>query len=324
MSGYSEEFIYGWEDFDFWLSLIERGARVWRIPETLFYYRVRTSGMASRMSREHYVYSFQKLFQRHEELYAENIGALLYRVLAGSPLGEHESLTEEAQVYVSRHGQFLEERSLHARYRRGVWATLAFPLAPQEALAGQPLRFDPAQRSGMAEIASIGLRNRETDEVVWECSGPALLANSEVGGTALIVPSDESLTIVSVGDDPIVVFRHPQELHFAGDLILEVRMRFTTDQLGLIAVRGQLHQQQEELQAAQGEVHALERQVVTGREQVDALSRSLVQERAAMSSVLSSRSWRFTAPARAAAERAGSLLDYVRRIRFRRRSPGAD
>ncbi len=34
--GYNPEMTHGWEDFDFWLSLIESGAQVVQIPETLF------------------------------------------------------------------------------------------------------------------------------------------------------------------------------------------------------------------------------------------------------------------------------------------------
>ena len=34
--GYDPGMIYGWEDYDFWLSLIEKGRGVYQIPEQLF------------------------------------------------------------------------------------------------------------------------------------------------------------------------------------------------------------------------------------------------------------------------------------------------
>lgn len=39
VGGYKKEMELGCEDWDFWLSIIETGAKVYQIPEVLFYYR---------------------------------------------------------------------------------------------------------------------------------------------------------------------------------------------------------------------------------------------------------------------------------------------
>ena len=39
--GYDESMRSGFEDWDFWLSMLELGGKVYRIPEKLFYYRLR-------------------------------------------------------------------------------------------------------------------------------------------------------------------------------------------------------------------------------------------------------------------------------------------
>ncbi len=79
VGGYSDEFRGGWEDYDFWLSLIERGCRVERLPEVLFHYRQAAGSMARGMSDEYRSAAFGRLFARHRKLYADSMGGLLNR-----------------------------------------------------------------------------------------------------------------------------------------------------------------------------------------------------------------------------------------------------
>lgn len=74
--GYRPAMKFGWEDWDFWLSLVERGRGVHRLPETLFFYRVKDESMAQDMiaSRERRTYSRGELVRAHIGLYAENVG----------------------------------------------------------------------------------------------------------------------------------------------------------------------------------------------------------------------------------------------------------
>lgn len=71
--GYKPSMIYGWEDYDFWLSIIESGREVYRIPEHLFYYRRRRDSMAEKMSSEHLYYSYKQIVKNHKNLYVNNI-----------------------------------------------------------------------------------------------------------------------------------------------------------------------------------------------------------------------------------------------------------
>lgn len=85
-AGYNPNLIYGWEDFDFWLSLIERGDRkVVRIPELLFFYRWRADSMCRRMQSRHWAYSYARILLNHPRLYARHARVLpryLWRTLA--------------------------------------------------------------------------------------------------------------------------------------------------------------------------------------------------------------------------------------------------
>jgi glycosyltransferase involved in cell wall biosynthesis len=77
VNGYNPNMIYGWEDYDFWLSLIQLGREVVRIPETLFFYRKRSDSMIRTMSRDHMLYSYGQLFKNHPQLYSGNMALLL-------------------------------------------------------------------------------------------------------------------------------------------------------------------------------------------------------------------------------------------------------
>ncbi len=80
VGGYSEKMVYGWEDWDFWISLSELNKQVVKIPEPLFFYRVRSN------SRDHSLRFYQKfilmivLVLRHKRLYLSNLDLLAKRV----------------------------------------------------------------------------------------------------------------------------------------------------------------------------------------------------------------------------------------------------
>jgi glycosyltransferase involved in cell wall biosynthesis len=75
--GYNSNMIYLWEDHDFWLSIIELGREVVRIPETLFFYRQRAGSRNRAVSRQREIASYVQMFRNHSALYTEHIDALI-------------------------------------------------------------------------------------------------------------------------------------------------------------------------------------------------------------------------------------------------------
>jgi hypothetical protein len=74
VGGYSGDLVYGLEDWDFWLSLIETGREVVKIPERLVYYRTYYKKNESRSgkrkgSRIKMMESLVLIFNRHKKLY---------------------------------------------------------------------------------------------------------------------------------------------------------------------------------------------------------------------------------------------------------------
>ena len=69
-NGYNSNMIYGLEDWDFWLSLIEKEVEVYKIPETLFYYRIRNNSMVREMDFDKKKYLQNIIVRNHPILYA--------------------------------------------------------------------------------------------------------------------------------------------------------------------------------------------------------------------------------------------------------------
>jgi glycosyltransferase involved in cell wall biosynthesis len=81
VGGFDPEMVHGWEDYDFWLSLIERGRTVKRIPEILFYYRIRSDSMLRSREKKQKVEILVKIFHKHENLYKKHINILFDRLV---------------------------------------------------------------------------------------------------------------------------------------------------------------------------------------------------------------------------------------------------
>ncbi len=71
--GYSTEMKHGFEDWEFWLSLIELGVEIYRIPEILFYYRQTSNSRSTKMGKKREKQAIQNLFNFHPKLYAKNL-----------------------------------------------------------------------------------------------------------------------------------------------------------------------------------------------------------------------------------------------------------
>lgn len=88
VGGYKSDMCHGWEDWDFWLSLLELNRRVYRIPEVLFQYHVKAESMAKSMDVAKKVDMHLQVIKRHPALYVENLRPFLeayYRVTNSSP-----------------------------------------------------------------------------------------------------------------------------------------------------------------------------------------------------------------------------------------------
>jgi glycosyltransferase involved in cell wall biosynthesis len=76
VGGYNENMIWGWEDYDFWLSLIELGREVVRITEILYFHRELPHSRSQQMTSEYWVKSYTQIFANHSHIYSSYISIL--------------------------------------------------------------------------------------------------------------------------------------------------------------------------------------------------------------------------------------------------------
>jgi glycosyltransferase involved in cell wall biosynthesis len=126
VGGFNEEhFQEGYEDWDFWLSLIERGFQFELVPEVLFDYRVRADSMVSKCNEPEVRRKLiQALVTRHHGLYAEEWPALLVErdvdVLEHHlQLAEYRRYHIEALMEFNRVAQALTDRVNHMEAELG-------------------------------------------------------------------------------------------------------------------------------------------------------------------------------------------------------------
>ena len=71
VGGYSTELRYGLEDYDFWLSILSLGRRVFQIPEALFWYRKHIGSRSDVFEKDSLIVekTNNQIFDRHIDLY---------------------------------------------------------------------------------------------------------------------------------------------------------------------------------------------------------------------------------------------------------------
>lgn len=72
-TGYNELFLEGFEDWDFWLTLLQNGGEVHKINEVLFFYRIRQSSRNNSLDLEKQKALRKKIYEDHKELYHANL-----------------------------------------------------------------------------------------------------------------------------------------------------------------------------------------------------------------------------------------------------------
>lgn len=82
VGGYNENMVWGWEDYDFWLSLLELGRTVVQIPEVLYFHRELPNSRSQQMTEAAWVKSHAQIFRNHPQLYADHIEVLFQEMQA--------------------------------------------------------------------------------------------------------------------------------------------------------------------------------------------------------------------------------------------------
>lgn len=78
VGGYKKEMDLGFEDWEFWLNLIESGTEVYKISEVLFLYRQTDLSRSGSLNKNnHAIVMFKQIIKFHPNLYADNLENIL-------------------------------------------------------------------------------------------------------------------------------------------------------------------------------------------------------------------------------------------------------
>jgi glycosyltransferase involved in cell wall biosynthesis len=95
VGGYDESFKSGWEDWDFWLRIIQLRNNVYCIPEVLFYYRVKSESMVKSMSTDLEKYLREKVYKKYNDFYIMNFVNPIELAVQNRELLHNNSLLEK-------------------------------------------------------------------------------------------------------------------------------------------------------------------------------------------------------------------------------------
>ena len=132
------------------------------------------------------------------------------------------------QVFPPRKGEYHESHSAVREFGRGRWQRVTVNLQRGLGDGTAPVRVDPGNSVGIFDLAAISLRSRKTGQIIWRLRTRQELASLRVSGTALALPHDRLLRLLSFGDDPQVFLPPLQGPQFADPLALEAWIRLET------------------------------------------------------------------------------------------------
>lgn len=70
--GYNPNMVYGFEDWDFWISMLENGGEVFRLPKVHFFYRVKAGSMVRSLDADKFHFLRRQVYLNHLPFYTDN------------------------------------------------------------------------------------------------------------------------------------------------------------------------------------------------------------------------------------------------------------
>jgi glycosyltransferase involved in cell wall biosynthesis len=148
VGGYDTKMVYGWEDYDFWLSLIEAGFDVHRLEGRYFFYRVASDSMVRSTDKNQKIDMFKRIYTRHQQLFSDHIESWI------EPLMEIREPYLTSRLYVDCGEGLSNESSLARKIEQGR-RVLRYPLTSFNQI--KALRFDPAEKPICLDLRALEL-----------------------------------------------------------------------------------------------------------------------------------------------------------------------
>lgn len=184
VGGYDTGMVYGWEDYDFWLSLIERGREVRQLDSYSFFYRVSADSMVRTKEKWQKTEMFARIYRRHQEFIGKNIEVWIEKLI------DLREPYYTSRLYIDSGKGFNEAESISRKVVVGVHH-LSFDLGrfPRQ----RKFRFDPIDCTACVEIEHI-LINGEDDS--FELQREAVSSNAVCQRGAVFMFADRDPNII--------------------------------------------------------------------------------------------------------------------------------
>lgn len=75
VGGYDEKMAFGWEDWEFWISILKNGGKVKCLDEVGFYYRVKFNSMVKSMDEDKKKYLLEYMSIKHGDFFVKQLGS---------------------------------------------------------------------------------------------------------------------------------------------------------------------------------------------------------------------------------------------------------
>jgi glycosyltransferase involved in cell wall biosynthesis len=134
VGGYDPGMIYGWEDYDFWLSLIERGRGVRQLDKRYFNYRVSADSMVRSKDKWQKIEMFKRIYHRHTDLISQHIDVWIEQLL------QYSDIYATSRLYVDCGNGVSDKDSV---VRKVTPDTRVIEFEIDHMVDRQRIRFDP-------------------------------------------------------------------------------------------------------------------------------------------------------------------------------------
>jgi glycosyltransferase involved in cell wall biosynthesis len=213
VGGYDVGMVYGWEDYDFWLSLIERNRGVKQLSGTYFFYRVSLDSMVRSKEKWQKIEMFKRIYQRHTQFIGEHIEIWIDAVL------EFNEPTLTSRLYVNC-GRGIDDRDSVVRHIGSSTKVINFGI---ESFIGRTeLRFDPVDCPVCLELFALEL---------WEGTTKYLYDLDNLGSNAFA--RKENVFMFDQDDPQIFIPLQEEQLQKTTEICISLEIKA----LGVQALR---------------------------------------------------------------------------------------
>lgn len=201
VGGFCTSFLDGWEDYDFWMCILDSGRAAHHLNEVILSYRQREGSRSAGMTALAKAKAYELLLTRHASLYRRHSCQLLRHLVELDAQVEamNRIPLPVAQFYFPRAAGHVEEASERRVFQSLTENSFEF-LVPADAKGR--CRFDPCNQPGVVEISAIEI-SAEDGADLWRWSGGE--DGLELGGTARFLRTDPTIQLLCYSNDPQVI-----------------------------------------------------------------------------------------------------------------------